>query len=306
MVETKPLVSIAMCTYNGEKYIRQQLDSILNQTYRNLEIVIVDDKSDDRTFEIIKEYAGKDRRIKYFQNKVNLGFNKNFENAIRLTTGGYIAISDQDDVWLPEKIATLVNHIGDNWLVFSNSVYIGDKQGKLLSKSCLSVNSYKSILLENIVTGHTTLFTREFAGYVLPFPKKGFYDWWMGFIALYHKKLIYCDQVLTQYRVHNTSIVRRCSTSEKKLRRHVIKTTNDMLSAFAGYQMLSETDRQFISNLSSAYQRTCRLKRRSFLLVRLLANNYREFFYSSKARSGLSALNFAFKYVGKVKSYAMA
>src|ERR1700748_3070750 len=96
----QPLVSVAMCTYNGEKYIRQQLDSILNQTWRNLEIVIVDDGSSDDTFAIISEYAEKDSRIKCFKNEVNLGFNKNFEHAVELTTGDYIAISDQDDIWL--------------------------------------------------------------------------------------------------------------------------------------------------------------------------------------------------------------
>src|ERR1700754_726282 len=115
------LVSIALCTYNGEKYISQQLDSILRQTHRNLEIIIVDDCSADNTFNIVKRYSILDSRIKCFRNEVNIGFNKNFEKAIKLATGDYIAISDQDDIWLPGKVELLLNNIGDNWLIFSNS-----------------------------------------------------------------------------------------------------------------------------------------------------------------------------------------
>jgi glycosyltransferase involved in cell wall biosynthesis len=100
----QPLVSVAMCTYNGEKFINLQLDSILAQTYHNLELVIVDDGSTDETFNIISDYAKKDGRIKCFKNEVNLGFNKNYERAIKLTTGEFIAISDQDDIWLPHKM----------------------------------------------------------------------------------------------------------------------------------------------------------------------------------------------------------
>src|ERR1700742_3478188 len=100
----EPLISVALCTYSGEKFLQEQMDSILAQTYKNLEIVIVDDCSTDRTIDIINSYAEKDKRIKLFQNDTNLGFNKNFEKALSLTTGEYISISDQDDTWLPQKL----------------------------------------------------------------------------------------------------------------------------------------------------------------------------------------------------------
>ena len=119
-----PLVSIALCTFNGAKYLSEQVESILNQTYTNLEIIICDDCSSDDTPDIISKYLSKDRRIKMFVNTTNLGCNKNFEKAISLTSGEYIAISDQDDIWEPYKIEELVNNIGDNWLIFSNSSLI--------------------------------------------------------------------------------------------------------------------------------------------------------------------------------------
>ena len=105
--QTHPMVSIAMCTYNGEKWLRAQLDSILSQTYTNLELVIIDDGSRDRTIDIIKEYAAGDPRIKYHVNAETLGYNRNFEKALRLCSSDLIAISDQDDIWQPHKIMSL-------------------------------------------------------------------------------------------------------------------------------------------------------------------------------------------------------
>ncbi len=102
-----PLVSVAMCTYNGERFLAQQLDSIINQTYTNIEIVICDDGSTDKTIQMIQEYQKKFATIKLYQNKTNLGFVQNFAKAISLTTGDYVATSDQDDIWLKNKIEIL-------------------------------------------------------------------------------------------------------------------------------------------------------------------------------------------------------
>ena len=97
------MISIALPTYNGEKYIREQLDSIYNQTLVPDEVVVVDDCSTDNTVNILEEYSQR-YGLKYFVNDSNIGYNKNFEKAIRLCAGDYIALSDQDDVWFPTKI----------------------------------------------------------------------------------------------------------------------------------------------------------------------------------------------------------
>ena len=102
-----PQISIAMTTYNGEKYLAEQLDSILSQTHTDWELIICDDCSTDSTWQILQEYAQKDSRIKIYKNEQNLGFKKNFEKAIGLCTGDYIALSDQDDVWFPEHLSLL-------------------------------------------------------------------------------------------------------------------------------------------------------------------------------------------------------
>ena len=107
-------VSVVMTTYNGEKYIREQLDSIIAQTYPIYELIIQDDGSTDRTVEICREYAKRYAFIHVYQNEHNLGCDKNFETAAMRATGDYVALSDQDDIWFKDKIAKQVAAIGDN------------------------------------------------------------------------------------------------------------------------------------------------------------------------------------------------
>jgi glycosyltransferase involved in cell wall biosynthesis len=287
----EPLISVALCTYNGEKYIKDQLESIIGQSYKNLEIVIVDDVSVDSTRDIINSYAKNDNRIKWYQNDFNLGFNLNFEKAISLTVGDYIAISDQDDVWLPQKLQMLFDNIKDNWLIFSNSRYVGDtKRGKLLKDFNLPGN-YKGILLRNYVTGHTSLFSRKFLNYVLPFPQKGYYDWWMGFVAAYHYKIAFLDQVLTLYRVHGDSIIQnRLNAGNVKLQEY--ENTLEMLIAFAGYKNLKAEDKYFINDLKQGYQ----LRKsviRSIPLMELIVKYYRELFPNRALWKVLTKYKFA-------------
>ena len=93
------LVSVVMCTYNGSRFVAEQIDSICRQTFPQLQIIIVDDASSDNTYEIVKQYADKDERIQSYRNDTNLGFNLNFNKACKLATGDFIAIADQDDIW---------------------------------------------------------------------------------------------------------------------------------------------------------------------------------------------------------------
>lgn len=115
---TSPTVAVVMCTYNGEKYLRQQLDSILAQTYPIQELIVQDDCSTDATLPILQEYEAKVPFMQVIENTHNLGFNLNFKTACMRATADLIAISDQDDVWMPEKIQKQVQAIGDYNLCF--------------------------------------------------------------------------------------------------------------------------------------------------------------------------------------------
>src|SRR5258708_3925751 len=106
---TAELVSIALCTYNGEAYLKEQLDSLIDQTYPNCEIIIVDDCSKDGTVDILKQYANEYTQIKLYINTENLGYTKNFEKAIVLCNGEYIALCDQDDIWDKNKISIMID-----------------------------------------------------------------------------------------------------------------------------------------------------------------------------------------------------
>ena len=111
------LVSIVLCSYNGEKYVKEQIDSILNQSVPIHELIIQDDCSTDGTVDILNQYRS-DSRVRIYINKELLGFNANFLSAILKTTGNYIACSDQDDIWKENKVEELISHIGDNVLIF--------------------------------------------------------------------------------------------------------------------------------------------------------------------------------------------
>ena len=119
-----PLVSVAMATYNGEPFLREQLDSIYNQTYKNIQVLVTDDCSDDKTVHILEEYKIR-YGLQYYVNDKTLGAVRNFERALSFCKGEYIALSDQDDIWFREKIDNLVNEIGDCSLIFSDAKLMG-------------------------------------------------------------------------------------------------------------------------------------------------------------------------------------
>lgn len=154
------MISIAMATYNGEKYIREQIDSILNQTIQDFEIVICDDCSKDGTVRILQEYARNDKRFHVYQNEVNLGFKKNFEKAITLCKGEYIALSDQDDIWMPNHLELLKNAIKDKVLSCGNADLI-DKDGNEMGITFWEQEAFDSIPTSNLGKAMSILLFRS-------------------------------------------------------------------------------------------------------------------------------------------------
>ena len=131
-----------MATYNGEKYLREQIDSILKQTFKDWKLIIRDDGSKDKTIEILNEYEKKDKRIKVLQdNKGNLGVAKNFEELLKNSSGEYVMFSDQDDYWMKNKIEKYIKvlekldkeNLKNPLLIHSNS-YVCDKNLNILKK----------------------------------------------------------------------------------------------------------------------------------------------------------------------------
>jgi glycosyltransferase involved in cell wall biosynthesis len=205
-------VSIALCTYNGECFLKEQLESILNQDYNNInEIVCVDDNSTD-TWSILKEYAEKYPVFRIFRNVENLGFIKNYEKAITLTSNSLIAISDQDDFWHSNKISKLVNAIGNNLMVYSDNNYI-DLNGKSVGikfsdkRNLVATTSCLNFALFNAISGHTILFNQNLLQYSLPFPIEIPYDFWLSFQASQRESIQVVKKTLVDYRQHQNNTI---------------------------------------------------------------------------------------------------
>ena len=149
------MISVCMATYNGETYIKEQIESIINQLSSSDELIISDDKSTDNTLKIINEF--KDPRIKIYIHEKDHGFVKNFENALEKAKGDFIFLSDQDDIWLPNKVAATLKELEYYDFVVSDCITI-NKYGEIISHS--RIKDFK-IKTGSVSYTHLTLPTTE-------------------------------------------------------------------------------------------------------------------------------------------------
>jgi len=216
-MENAPLISIALCTYNGDKFLAEQLDTLVNQTYREIEIVVVDDCSTDDTYTILENYASRYPQFKIHKNEENLGFTGNFEKAIKLCEGELIALCDQDDLWHPQKIELQAEALKDNIFVYHDSEFIHENGTTMNKKMSDLMNFYRGdepevFLFFNCVSGHSILMKRGLLDYALPLKEGFFHDWWLAYVATNIGKIDFLPQCLVQYRQHDksdTNILRR-------------------------------------------------------------------------------------------------
>lgn len=214
-------IDILMATYNGEKYLKEQIESILNQTYKNIRLVISDDCSKDGTREILKQYE-QDERIEVHYHEKNQGYIKNFEYLLKQVKNDIYMLSDQDDVWLPEKVEksyeTLIKNDAD--LAFGdlevvdenlNTIYESFNKFMLLDRKIKKyINSYKVNYLYNCVTGCTLISKSKWIKEIVPIPTDSKYlihDHWMGLIVALNGELAYMPERYIKYRQHGNNQV---------------------------------------------------------------------------------------------------
>lgn len=227
-------VSVVMCTYNGEKYLREQIDSILSQTYPIYELIIQDDCSTDRTVEIVRKYQKNNSNIKLFQNKTNLGFNENFKDVIYKASGDFVAISDQDDIWELDKIKKQVEFIGDKFICCSyyeegSDIYQCNK------KELKPFTNIERLMFTNFIPGHTMLLSRQFIDNIDCWGIGIYYDWALAINASITNNIVCCNSILNWHRKHNSSAIdtlRNRYLKESKLR------NKSYLPYFFGYSYL--------------------------------------------------------------------
>ena len=198
------MISVCIPTYNGEKYIRQQLDSILLQLEMSDEVIISDDSSTDNTIEIIKSYN--DDRIKLTENCTFSSPIFNLENALKIASGDWIFLSDQDDVWLPGRVKRMIRELKNHDTVVCNSFMV-DMNEKIIHNSYFEWKGCGHGFLRNIkkssYLGCALAFNRKIIEFVLPFPKKiAMHDIWIGMVSEMIGKTCFIPEQLFLYRRH--------------------------------------------------------------------------------------------------------
>jgi len=204
-------VHVCMATYNGARYIREQVASILSQLGDKDEIVIVDDASCDETVSIVQSFC--DARIRLFRQTSNCGVVKTFERAIREATAEIIFLSDQDDVWHPNKVATMMEAFAADprvTLVLSNGELI-DSDGMQLSQQLKGSGRFLPGVVPNLIKnqyqGSTMAFRKEILEAVLPFPNDiPMHDSWIGLVNAVIGRTVYLPDRLVFYRRHESNV----------------------------------------------------------------------------------------------------
>ncbi len=199
-------ISICMATYNGEQYIKVQLESILKQLNENDEVVISDDGSTDRTIDIINSFN--DPRIKIYQGNFQ-DVVLNFENVLGKATGDIIFLSDQDDIWYDCKVMQSLKLLEEYDLLFSNLSVFSSDPGEYVNMYSPKSN-YQGIhrnFIKNHCVGATMAFKSHLLKYALPFPKNiEMHDIWIFFISSFYGKTFYYNQPLIYYRRHGLNV----------------------------------------------------------------------------------------------------
>jgi len=287
--EAAPLISVIVLTYNGEKYLDIQLDSIISQSHTNIEIIISDDASTDRTAKIAARYATEDSRVVLLQQSSNVGLSANLESALHAACGLYVAVSDQDDVWEENKLEVLLGSVAGASGAFSDSAIIdanGDDTGTTMMRHVgwrdgAIGSHYLRLLMDNCVSGHALLINRELALSILPFAPVPVYDQQLAFAAAYKKGLVYVPGLLVRHRQHagnhNNKIIYSApgKLSAKQRNRLAFGRMNSMLGILlfklnAGSRESDIRSRLRFWFLAVLYRRTQRVDGKRFMMAAFL------------------------------------
>src|SRR5215213_363952 len=278
-------VSVVVCTYNGEKFLHQQLESLISQTYPDLEIIISDDNSTDSTVKIAESFQRRDPRIQIHINKNNLGYNRNFEQAFDLATGDFIAVCDQDDIWKPNKIEAMMPLFVDGAiLICCRSVrfrnQIPDVE-KYCRRKLFTGNDIRRLMYVNDIAGHNIIFKKELVQFAKPFPEGVFYDWWLTIVAAVFGTVKATDKVYTFHRWHTDNATLR--KKEQKIQTRSAASARFLtLQNILKLDALEKEDLMFAKKL---YEALATLQGRSFsltLLIFLLRHSATLFFFKKQ------------------------
>ena len=212
-------ISIVMAVYNGEKFIKEQIDSILMQMGKNDELIISYNISQDNTEKIIDYYVSIDNRVKKTICKEN-GIISNFENGLKNCTGKIIFLADQDDVWEKNKISICVNKLNsDNLIAVMHDCYYYDENLRKLNRTAFErgvKNGTLYNILKNSYQGSCMAFRADILPVILPIPRKiAMHDQWIGIISNKLGNVSFIDDKLIKYRQHSKSMSKKVNIFKK-------------------------------------------------------------------------------------------
>lgn len=192
-------VSVVMATYNGQEFIQEQIDSIIAQTYPIHELIIQDDCSTDSTVAICREYEQRYPFVHVYVNDRNLGFSDNFHSVVMKATGGLVAISDQDDVWFPQKIERQVQAIGEHTMCYSLHMRGTSQENSRMVdyKNAPERHMFKAVV------GHSMLLRRDFVQDSSSWPGILAYDIWLTMLANFRNGIVHIPEPLNWHRTHD-------------------------------------------------------------------------------------------------------
>jgi glycosyltransferase involved in cell wall biosynthesis len=279
------MISVAIATYNGARFIERQLQSILAQTMLPDEIVVCDDCSQDETIAILKSAQQRSKiPFRISANAKRLGYIKNFERAIMACSGSVIFLSDQDNVWFPEKIERMLAADQSALLVHSDAVLV-DKSETTISESYsqsskkhIHDSSFARVLCSNPVSGCTTMIRRELLDDLSEFPEWMPHDQWLALLAADRESLTYLPECLISFRQHENNTLGAGSNMQKsgiRISSLQVATVNHdkkalLLRKTAGFakKLISEKNIRILDDLAR-YHESLGSKRRSFLAAAL-------------------------------------
>ncbi len=214
-------LTILISTYNGEKYLKEQIDSLYNQTCKEFQIIVRDDGSTDNTIEILKRYD-----IEIIDSDDNLGAKESFAKLLEFALGNndsnYFMFCDQDDVWENNKIEKTLKKMkmmeerySNTPILIHTNLSVVDEKLNLINNSFWNyeyinpkLNSLNRLLLRNTVTGCTIMINKKLAQFSLPIPQNTImHDWWIGLVASKFGKIAYLDEPTIKYRQHENNAI---------------------------------------------------------------------------------------------------
>ena len=206
-------ISVAMATYNGARFLVEQLDSIAAQTLLPDEIVITDDCSDDGTIAVAENWArSAPMPVRIFRNTERLGYSQNFAKALALATGSYVFISDQDDIWFPEKVRSMVERMEqpDRPLLVVCNQTIANSDAIPTEETSLgrlrTIRRMGNFGVDNLVAGCATAIRTSLLSIVLPNPRESAYDTWIHKVAHGIGRRSVIEEPLQLYRRHSRAV----------------------------------------------------------------------------------------------------